>query len=90
MGSWTDILTATDWVSPVLAVGQTLANGGGHTFRIPEACGYSGGDFTRALGAKGIKTWGQMLVSGHIMFTVKKEQKGLAISILQSKGMPTS
>ena len=79
-----------DWISPTLAIAQTASNGGGHTFRISLCHGYSGGDIDAVLRRANIPTWGKMIVSGHIMITVKKEHKGLAILVLQKAGMPTS
>ena len=34
--------TVFDWISPLVAIMQDIANGPSHTFFIPENCGWSG------------------------------------------------
>jgi hypothetical protein len=81
--------TMFDWISPVLSFGQDLANGPSHTFMIPQACGWTGGEITSLLRGRGIKTWGHMIVNSQIMFTVREGQYEFAQYLLDRAGLPT-
>ena len=41
--------TTFDWISPTLAIAQDLTNGGGFTFLIDQACGWTGHEIAKLL-----------------------------------------
>jgi hypothetical protein len=82
--------TMFDWISPVLSIGQDIANGPSHTFLIPQECGWTGGEIAGLLRERGIKTWGHMIVNGRIMITVKKSQYEFARHLLDRNGLISS
>jgi hypothetical protein len=79
--------TAFDWLSPALAYLQDLWHGGGYTFAVPCAAGYSGGAIVDTLHERGIETWGHMLVNGHILFTVPIGKVDQARALLEREGL---
>lgn len=81
--------TIFDWISPAASIAGDIANGGGHTFMLPQDCGWTGGEVDKLLRENGIKTWGQMLVCGTIMITVHPSQAGRASYLLQRSGLAT-
>jgi hypothetical protein len=90
--SWFDDLlevgTMFDWISPVLSIAGDIANGGGYTLFIPQACGWTGGEVDRLLRRNGIKTWGKMIVNGFLMITVRPAQAEQARFVLNRAGVP--
>jgi hypothetical protein len=76
-----------DWITPASSVAQTIAAGGSHTFLIPEGSVRSGGQVANLLRARGIKTWGHMLVNGHYMIAVSKKQARYASQVLTKAGI---
>ena len=38
-----------DWISPLVAMAMDLANDGGYTFLIDQACGWTGGEIVGLL-----------------------------------------
>ena len=77
-----------DWISPVVAWAQDLANGPSRTFLIPHDCGWSGKEVQRLLGRRGVKTWGLMIVGDTLMITVPLGQARHAAGLLQREGVP--
>ena len=80
--------TVFDWLSPALSIAGDIAHGGGTTFMIPQDCGYTGGEITAILKASGVRTWGELIVNGTIMFTVRPAQADFARYLLQRAGLP--
>jgi len=80
--------TVFDWLSPVLSIAGDLANGGGHTFLIPEDCGWTGHEIAKMLHSRGIKTWGHMNVNHTFMISVKPSQAAFAHYLLERAGLP--
>ena len=82
IGSW------FDWISPVAAQIQDIANGPSHTFLIPEGSGWSGRDIDGMLRDHGVKTWGMMIVNHTLMLTVRDKQARWADYLLQRSAVP--
>jgi hypothetical protein len=80
--------TTFDWISPLMAEIQDIANGPSHTFLIPEDCGWSGRAIERVLKDKGIKTWGLMIVDNMILVTVRQAQARWAQYLLDRERIP--
>ena len=80
--------TIFDWISPLVAEIQDIANGPSHTFLIPEGCGWSGREIDNLLRNRGIKTWGLMIVDHLIMITVRQAQAWWAQTLLDREGIP--
>lgn len=80
--------TVFDWISPLLAAVQDVANGPSHTFLVPEACGWSAREIERLLTARGIRVWGLMIVRDTIMFSVRQSQARWAQYLLEREGIP--
>ena len=60
-----EVGSALDYITPIAALIQDVANGGGHTFLIPVASSpLTGLDIERLLRRRGVQTWGAMIVSG--------------------------
>ena len=81
--------TTFDWISPILSVAGDVANGGGHTFLIPQDCGWTGMEIANLLRRKGVQTWGHMIVNGTFMITVRQTQAEYARYLLEHEGLPT-
>jgi hypothetical protein len=77
-----------DWISPTLAIAGDLVYGPSYTFLIPENCGRSGRSVAGMLRRHGIKTWGHMIVKGHIMISVKQQQARWSQYLLDREGIP--
>ena len=81
-------LTVFDWISPLIAEIQDIANGPSHTFLIDENITWSGREIARMLERHGVKSWGHMIVDGYIMITVRQPQAGWAAYLLEREGLP--
>jgi hypothetical protein len=78
-----------DWFSPLVRVLGDLMNGPSHTFLIPyQACPFSGREISWMLSKRGVKSWGHMVVSGTLMFTVRQSQAQWAQHVLGQAGVP--
>jgi len=77
-----------DWISPLVATAQDIANGPNHTLMIPQNCGWCGKNIERTLRQRGIKTWGGMIVKHTIMITVKRTDMDAAYSVLERNRIP--
>jgi hypothetical protein len=77
-----------DWISPLLAIAQNMANGPSETLMIPQACGWSGGEIARLLRRHGVHTWGHMAVNDTLMMSVRQSQARWARYLLQRAGLP--
>jgi len=88
LGDLLQLGTVFDWLSPVLSIAGDLANGGGHTFLIPEDCGWTGHEIASLLRRSGIKTWGHMNVNHTFMISVKPSQASFAHYLLERAGLP--
>jgi hypothetical protein len=80
--------TVFDWISPLVAMMQDIANGPSHTFFIPENCGWSGREIEHLLRRHGVATWGLMIVDHLIMLTVREAQAHWAQYLLEREGIP--
>lgn len=80
--------TVFDWISPLIAEVQDIANSPSHTFLIPEDCGWSGYEIEQLLRRHGIKTWGLMIVDHMIMITVRLAQARWAQYLLDRERIP--
>jgi len=69
-----DIMTATDWVTPSLALAR-----GGATLAVPRAEAW---DALRTLDAAGIASWGRMLSGGYMLIDVRREDARRACALL--------
>jgi len=88
LGDLLQMGTVFDWISPGLSIVGDLANGGGHTFLIPEDCGWTGHEIAKMLHSRGIKTWGHMNVNSTFMISVKPSQAAFAHYLLERAGLP--
>ena len=77
-----------DWISPLIAIGQDIANGPSYTFLIPANCGWTGREIINLLRRNGIKTWGHMIVNDTFMISVRKPQAQWATYVLERAGIP--
>lgn len=80
--------TIFDWISPILAGVQDIANGPSHTFFIPEDCHWSGREIASLLRSHGVKTWGHMTVNRTRMITMRLAQARWAQYLLEREGIP--
>ncbi len=76
-----------DYLSPLVAILGDLAHGGGYTFLI-AASDMTPREIEAMLRARGITTWGAMIVSGTLMISVRKQDAQRAYTILQAAGVP--
>lgn len=83
-----DIGMTFDWITPVIAQIQDIANGPHRTFLISEGSGWSGHQVGRMLRDHGVKYWGMMIVEGKLMLTVRQQQAGWTQYLLQREGIP--
>lgn len=79
---------AFDWISPLWAYIQDFLNGPSHTFLVPHNAGWSGREIEQLLKRHGVQVWGQMVVNGMIMFTVRQAQAQWTQYLLQRAGIP--
>jgi hypothetical protein len=78
-----------DWISPLASVIGDLMNGPSHTFLIPYGSSpLSGREIAWMLGKRGVKSWGQMVVSGTLMVSVRLGQARWAEHLLDQAGVP--
>ena len=77
-----------DWITPVLAQVQNVANGPHRTFLVSGGSGWSGHRIERLLRDNGVRCWGMMIVSQKLMLTVRQEQAGWTQYLLQREGIP--
>ena len=81
--------TSFDWISPALGFLGDALNGPSHGFLVPyDSCPMSGKDIAKLLRKRGIKTWGMMIVSGTLMFSVKLDKARWAQHLLERAGVP--
>ena len=76
-----------DWISPVLAFLEDVANGPSHTFLVPLPCAWSGLQIDGLLKGYGIRVWGLMIVENKLMLTVRKAQARWAQYLLEREGI---
>ena len=84
-----EIGTNLDWISPVAAIAQNIANGPSHTFLIPANCGRTGREIINLLRSRGVKTWGHMIINDTITISVPESQVDWAQRLLDWAGVPT-
>lgn len=77
-----------DWISPLIAQIQNVANGPHRTFLISGGSGWSGRRIGRMLNQHGVQYWGMMIVEGELMLTVRQQQAGWTQYLLQREGIP--
>jgi len=90
LGSLLGAGSVFDWITPTAKIGQNLialADGGSFTYLVDNSGNRTMRQITKELQARGIKTWGHMIVNGQGMFTVLKRQKQFADSILRQMGV---
>ena len=73
---------------PLLVDVQNILNGPSHTFFVEESSGWRGIEIERLLVRHGIRIWGEMIVAGDIMFTVRRAQARWAQYLLERAGVP--
>ena len=78
-----------DWISPIAAIAQDLANGPSHTFLIPVSNGRTGREIINMLRRRGVKTWGHMVINDIITITVPESQVDWAQRLLDWAGVVT-
>ena len=83
-----EVGTWFDWISPLLSVAGDVAHGGGRTFFVDQACGWTGGEIADLLRRRGIGSWGRMIVNRKIMLTVRKGDADRAARLLDGAGLP--
>ena len=92
-----EILSLIDWISPVAAFIQDVAEGGplnlnAWTFFIPYdravSKGWSEAHIEELLSHFGVRTWGGLVNFGEFSFSVKLEQAAWAEYILTSHQIP--
>jgi len=79
-----------DWISPLLAIAQNLANGPSETLMFPVTCGWTGSEIAKLLHQHGIKTWGHMVVNDYYMINIRQSQSRWAHYVLQRSGFGES
>jgi hypothetical protein len=83
-----EVCACFDWLSPVIAGIQTVANRPTYTFRVPQGYGWSSLAIERLLREHGVRTWGRMIFNRTIMFTVRLSQARWAQHLLEREGIP--
>ena len=78
-----------DWISPLAAIAQDLANGPSHTFLISLDCGWTGREIANLLQKRGVKTWGLMAINDVFTISVQQKQARWAQYLLDQAGIPT-
>lgn len=78
-----------DWISPLVAAIQDVANGPHYTFLITDSAGMSGNELFRRLRQIGIGSWGHMIVNDTIMVTVKAADAARAYGLLNQLRVST-
>ena len=78
-----------DWISPLAAITQDLANGPSHTFLIPLDCGWTGREIANLLQKRGVKVWGLMAINDVFTISVQKKAARYAQHLLDQAGIPT-
>jgi len=83
-----EIGSYADWITPLWAAIQDMANQGGHTFLLPvDYCPYAPIEVQWYLEGKGIKTYGLMVFQGHIMISCHPNQAKWAQYLLDQAGI---
>ena len=76
-----------DWISPVAAIAQDIANGPSYTFLLTDGGGLTGRQIIGLLHDRGIKTWGHMLIDETLCISVRKRDARRAGKILSRAGV---
>lgn len=76
-----------DWISPLIAIGNDIANGPGHTFALPRACGRTTRQVQQLLSRQNIYSWGLTIHQDQILITVHKANAAKAAHILERAGL---
>ena len=77
-----------DWITPLMAFVQDRSEGSRVDFVLPDDTGVSGMDIQRHLAARGIRSWGWMVVGNEVLFTVSRRQAQYAQYHLERAGVP--
>lgn len=80
-------LSTFDWISPISATIQNIANGPTHVFLITDSGGHAGRHLIRALRQAGIQNWGHMIVNDTMMISVRKGDAARASAVLDRMGV---
>jgi hypothetical protein len=77
-----------DWITPAASLLQDILNGPSCGFGVPADAGFSARNIERLLTAKGVKTWGLMVVDDLIIFRVRRAQARWAKYLLERARVP--
>jgi hypothetical protein len=83
-----EFFSCFDWISPAIAVAETIANGPGHTFYVGLDSGFTGAQCESILKAKGVKVYGRCIANGDAFFQVGVRQAAWAEYLLLQAGAP--
>ncbi len=83
-----EVGSAFDWITPVVAFFQDITHWPSHTFVIPPGSdlvgpGWTESDLRQLCRQRGIGMWGEMIVDGNTMFTVRKRHKAQVERLLE-------
>jgi hypothetical protein len=87
------LVTCFDWISPCIAILQSIANGDplgtrSWTFYVPLDCSWSGARIEKLLKSNGVKIWARMIHGHDLFFRVHKKQAEWAEYVLLRAGVP--
>jgi hypothetical protein len=67
---------------------QDAVNGPSHTFFVRAERGWRANEIDRLLRGHGVHVWGEIIVAGDMMFTVRRAQARWAQYLLERAGVP--
>jgi len=77
-----------DWISPLIALGETAVYGRGWAFFLGLDSGWTGAQCEKILKSKGVKVYGKCIAKGDAFFQVPTEQAEWAEYLLLREGAP--
>jgi len=83
-----ELLGYFDWISPLVAMLQTIKHGRGHAFYVGLDSGWTGAQCDRILKDAGITVYGRCIAKGDAFFQVPTAQAEWAEYLLLRAGVP--
>jgi len=83
-----EFLANFDWISPLIALTETVIHGYGWTFYLDLDSGWTGARCEKLLRSKGVKIYGRCIAKGDVFFQVPKGQAEYAEYLLLKAGAP--
>ena len=83
-----ELLANFDWLSPLIALGETAVYGHGWTFYLDLDSRWTGAQCEELLRSKGVKVYGRCIANGDAFFQVPEKQAEWAEYLLLRAGVP--